>query len=71
MNGGAVMTSLKQDSHSIMSKDCFSDVSPTKVYSRPNVARRGWFIGYEGETNLANEIFRWGAAQGRNQDFGE
>jgi hypothetical protein len=36
-----------------------------------NVARRGWFIGYEGSTNLANEIFNWGAAQGRNQNFGE
>ena len=36
-----------------------------------NVARRGWFFGYEGEANLLNEIFRWGAAQGRNINYGE
>ena len=71
MNGGAVRTSLQQDSHSLMGKDGFSALPPTKVYSRPNVARRGWFIGYEGATNLANEIFNWGTAQGRNIYHGE
>jgi hypothetical protein len=36
-----------------------------------NVARRGWFFGYEGESNLMNEIFRWAAAQGRNHNYGD